>query len=147
MSRDVALIAPRFFGALVAGFIVAFSPIAVGQRPPPKSDTTSVTIPMELRAGRPVIHVTVNGGGPFLFLVSPEAETTLVDKTFAVKWGLKAASRETEPQPEVQLEIGSTKLAKVPVVVTDLTQLGTRSSHPLPDPAGSYPCPCGRVNS
>ena len=66
---------------------------------------------MELRAGRPVIHVTVNGGGPFLFLVSPEAETTLIDKTFAVKLGLKA-SRETGPQAEVQLEIGSTKLAK-----------------------------------
>ena len=97
ISRDVALIAPRFFAALVASFIVAFSPNAMGRRPPPKSDATSVTIPMELRAGRPVIHVTVNGGGPFLFLVSPEAETTLIDKTFAVKLGLKA-SRETGPQ-------------------------------------------------
>ena len=119
--------APCFSAALVASFIVALSPNATGQTPSAKSNATSITVPMELRAGRPVIHVTVNGGGPFLFLVSPEAETTLIDKTFAVKLGLKA-SRETGPQAEVQLEIGSTKLAKVPVMVTDLAQLAPEFS-------------------
>ena len=127
ISRELATIVPSFYAALVAGFIVAFSPNAMGQKPPAKSDATSITIPMELRAGRPVIHVTVNGGGPFLFLVSPDAETTLIDKTFAVKLRLKA-SRETGPQAEVQLEIGSTKLAKVPVMVTDLAQLAPEFS-------------------
>ena len=129
---------PVFSAALVASFIVAFSPNAIGQTPSAKSNTTSITVPMELRAGRPVIHVTVNGGGPFLFLVSPEAETTLIDKTFAVKLGLKAANRETGPQAEVQLEIGSTKLAKVPVVVTDLAQLVPEFS-PATRPGGVLP--------
>jgi hypothetical protein len=132
------MIAAGLVGALVAGFIVALSATAAGQRPPVKPVATAVIIPMELRAGRPVIHVTLNGAGPFLFLVSPQAETTLIDKALAAKLGLKAASRETGSQIEVQLEIGSTKLAKVPVTPTDVAPLAPEFG-PATRPIGVIP--------
>ena len=53
------------------------------QGPPAKPDGAVLAMPIEFFAGRPAIRVGVNGKGPFAFLLSPEAQTTLIDRALA----------------------------------------------------------------
>ncbi len=89
----------------------------------PAQSPEPVTIPMELLASRPLIRVTVNGQGPFPFLIGPEEQTTLIDAGLAE--ALKVRERpsgEGAPEPVVELGFGSNKTFKVPVSVTDLAR-------------------------
>ena len=123
-----------------------------------------IVLPMELVSGRPVIRLMVNGKGPYAFLVSTGAQTTMIDQKLAVELALKPPVPEKEkpnagpnangnakenangnarenangnakenkeakenkdkkavPMLELDLEAGTTKLAKVPVLATDIT--------------------------
>ena len=95
----------------------------VDQAPPSKPDAAVVTMPMEFFAGRPAIRVGLNGKGPFAFLLSPEARTTLIDRALATE--LNIEPRKTAAgtsQINVSLELGSTKLGDVPAALTDMAQ-------------------------
>jgi hypothetical protein len=100
-----------------------------------------IVLPMELVAGRPVIRLMVNGKGPYAFLVSTGAQTTIIDEKLASelalkppsekdkeKAGEKTAEKEKERDKkapamlELDLEAGTTKLSKVQVLATDITK-------------------------
>jgi aspartyl protease len=57
-----------------------------------------IILPMELVAGRPVVRLTVNGNGPYAFLVSTGATTTMIDEKLAAELLLKppVVDKETE---------------------------------------------------
>ena len=99
---------------------------------------------MELVAGRPVVRLMINGKGPYAFLVSTGAQTTVIDEKLAAELGAQAA-RPEKPKPgeksveppkdkpkeqdkkaaamlELDLEAGTTKLTKVAVLPTDITK-------------------------
>lgn len=109
-----------------------------------------IVLPMELVAGRPVIRMTINGKGPYAFLVSTGAQTTVIDQKLAEELQLKPPVPEkdkaadgkngTAPKDngdakeakekekrtpgmlELDLEAGQTKLTKVPVLATDISK-------------------------
>jgi hypothetical protein len=102
-----------------------------------------IVLPMELVAGRPVIRLLVNGKGPYAFLVSTGAQTTIIDEKLASELALKppsekdkekAGEKTTEKEKEkerdkkapamleLDLEAGTTKLSKVQVLATDITK-------------------------
>jgi hypothetical protein len=66
--------------------------------------------------------VGLNGKGPFAFLLSPEAETTLIDRALAAELNIKPRSSAAGASLEVALELGSTKSAGVPAALTDMAQ-------------------------
>jgi aspartyl protease len=100
-----------------------------------------IVLPMELVAGRPVIRLMVNGKGPYAFLVSTGAQMTVIDEKLAAELALKPPSEKEKEKAgekvnekdkerdkkvpamlELDLEAGTTKLAKVPVLATDITK-------------------------
>ena len=94
----------------------------IEQGPPAKSDGKPVVLNMELLGSRPLVRVSVNGKGPFAFLLSPESETTLVDRTLAAELDAKTQSSASGgSHVDVTLELGSIKTT-VTAAVTDIAQ-------------------------
>jgi hypothetical protein len=94
-------------------------------RPPrsPKSVEAPIAIPMELLGGRPVIRAKVNGQGPFAWLIAPEAQATLIDQTLAIELKLKTRNESAATsQVEVEMELGTSKLANLRVDVADMAR-------------------------
>ena len=60
----------------------------------------TITIPMELMAGRPVIRVTVNGQGPYAFVIAPEDQATVIDRELAEALKFKELVKEAEKAAE-----------------------------------------------
>ena len=54
-----------------------------------KPEIKPVTLNLELLASRPLLRVGVNGKGPFGFLLSPEADETVIDHALAAELKLK----------------------------------------------------------
>ena len=127
----------------------AAAPKPVQPPPPPPVVSTArrlaepekagpIVLPMELVAGRPVVRLLVNGKGPYAFLVSTGAQATVIDEKLAAELALKpppetkekAGEKPTEKEKdkrasgmlELDLEAGTTKLAKVAVLPTDITK-------------------------
>lgn len=108
--------------AALASFFALSDLRLIGQGPPAKSEGKPIVLTMELLAGRPLVRVSVNGKGPFAFLLSPEAEMTLVDRTLAAELDLKPQDPASGGSPlDVELELGSTKTT-VPAALTDMAQ-------------------------
>ena len=49
----------------------------------PVAEATSIELPMELLASRPLIRVKINGQGPFGFLLDPEATHNVIDASWS----------------------------------------------------------------
>jgi Aspartyl protease len=97
-----------------------------------------IVLPMELVVGRPVVRLTVNGKGPYAFLVSTGATTTMIDEKLAAELLLKPPVVEKDKEKEqakeekkdkkgpvileLDLEAGTTKLTKVQTLSTDITK-------------------------
>jgi hypothetical protein len=96
-----------------------------------------IVLPLELVAGRPVIRLLVNGKGPYAFLVSTGAQTTIIDEKLAAELELKPPtdkekeaagekpadkSKKGPAMLELDLEAGTTKLQKVQVLASDITK-------------------------
>lgn len=93
------------------------------QAAPAKSETQPLVLNLEFLAGRPLVRVSVNGKGPFAFLLSPQAETTLIDRRLASELNLNPqGSASGGTQIEVTFEFGATK-TPVSAEVTDIAQL------------------------
>ena len=142
----------------------AAKPVSAARRLAEPEKPGPIVLPMELVSGRPVIRLMVNGKGPYAFLVSTGAQTTMIDQKLAVELALKPPvpekdkpnagsngngtgtpsakenangngkenakenkeakdNKDKKPVPllELDLEAGTTKLAKVPVLATDIT--------------------------
>jgi hypothetical protein len=135
-------------------------PVSAARRLAEPEKPGPIVLPMELVSGRPVIRLMVNGKGPYAFLVSTGAQTTMIDQKLAAELLLKPPVPEKDkpnagtgangnvspngnanpngntkenkearenkdkkavPMLELDLEAGTTKLAKVPVLATDIT--------------------------
>lgn len=59
-----------------------------------------IAIPMEVMANRPVVRVTVNGQGPYAFLIVPEDQPTQIDKELADALKFKELVKEAEKATE-----------------------------------------------
>src|SRR5262245_5314381 len=68
-----------------------------------------IVLPMELVAGRPVVRLTVNGKGPYAFLVSTGATTTMIDEKLAAELLLKPPVVDQETEKELAKEKESAK--------------------------------------
>jgi aspartyl protease len=142
----------------------AAKPVSAARRLAEPEKPGPIVLPMELVSGRPVIRLMVNGKGPYAFLVSTGAQTTMIDQKLAVELALKPPVPEKDkpnggsngngsgapaakenangnakenakenkeakdnkdkkavPLLELDLEAGTTKLTKVPVLATDIT--------------------------
>ena len=118
-----------FFVACLA----VLSPLAAGddtasgfQKPTaaPAAEATSIELPMELLASRPLIRVKINGQGPFGFLLDPEATQTLIDarlvetlKLVPLKYADGTSARL------VDLELGKSSLTNVVYESRDLSRV------------------------
>ena len=116
------------------------------QGPPAKSETQPLVLNLEFLAGRPLVRVSVNGMGPFAFLLSPQAETTLIDRRLASELNLKPqGSASGGTQIEVTFEFGPTK-TPVSAEVTDIAQLAPGIG-PAALPRGLISLSMWKVNS
>ena len=67
-----------------------------------------IVLPMELVAGRPVVRLTVNGKGPYGFLVSTGAASTMIDEKLAIEL-LKELAEDKEKEAAKAKEAGKGK--------------------------------------
>src|SRR5262245_43008062 len=67
----------------------AAKPVSAARRLAEPEKPGPIVLPMELVSGRPVIRLMVNGKGPYAFLVSTGAQTTMIDQKLAVELALK----------------------------------------------------------
>ncbi|MGQ0735739.1 MAG: hypothetical protein ACT4QD_19055 [Acidobacteriota bacterium] len=94
--------APAPAPSTIRGAGSATAPGAAVQTPDP------VTIPMELLANRPIVRVTVNGRGPFPFLIAPEAAMSAIDAELAELVKVREpSSRRGESHPVVELGVNA----------------------------------------
>ena len=82
-----------------------------------------VVIPLELLANRPVVRFTVNGQGPFAFLVAPSAPRSVIDPELAESLKL----RQPKPgAPELTVDLGfgaAAKTLKMAIAIEDMARL------------------------
>ena len=83
--------------------------------------TQPVMISMELLANRPIVRATINGQGPFPFLLGSEDQRTIVDPELADTLKLKPAKGATELT--VDLGFGPTNTFKTALVVEDIARV------------------------
>jgi hypothetical protein len=109
----------------VLGLVVHIRSGAVQIAPAsPPQPAVPIVIPMELLASRPLIRATVNGKGPFAFLVQPESAITQIDRKLAeaLKLAPQAGVRD-RPALVVDLGFGSSNIAGVSVDITDMSRV------------------------
>jgi hypothetical protein len=88
-------ISTRLYAIVVCALVLAGFHTLVGAqfapRPPQSAPVKTRQLPMELLANRPAVRILVNKQGPFLFLIDPTRDTTLVDPSLVA---------ELKPQPQ-----------------------------------------------
>jgi hypothetical protein len=109
---------------LVASATLVGSPVrAVSSERASQPAAQPVMISMELLANRPIVRATINGQGPFAFLLGSEDQRSLVDPELADTLKLKPAKGATELT--VDLGFGPAHTFKAAVVVEDIARLTT----------------------
>ena len=83
--------------------------------------TQPVMISMELLANRPIVRATINGQGPFPFLLGSEDLRTIVDPELADTLKLKPAKGATELT--VDLGFGPAHTFKTALIVEDIARV------------------------
>lgn len=82
-----------------------------------------IGIPLELLANRPIVRFTVNGQGPFAFLVAPGEPRSLIDPELAETLKLRQPKSGPAADLTVEFGFGVNKTLKVPIAVQDITRL------------------------
>jgi hypothetical protein len=109
---------------LVASATLVGSPVrAVSSERASQPAAQPVMISMELLANRPIVRATINGQGPFAFLLGSEDQRSIVDPELADTLKLKPAKGATELT--VDLGFGPAHTFKAAVVVEDIARLTT----------------------
>ena len=89
----------------------------------PATQAEPIGIPLELLANRPIVRFTVNGQGPFAFLVAPSEPRSLIDPELAETLKLRQPKSGPVPDLTVEFGFGVNKTLKVPIAVQDITRL------------------------
>ena len=89
----------------------------------PATQAEPIGIPLELLANRPIVRFTVNGQGPFAFLVAPSEPRSLIDPELAETLKLRQPKSGPAPDLTVEFGFGVNKTLKVPIAVQDITRL------------------------
>jgi hypothetical protein len=113
-------------------FVLLASAQAFAQSPPPPPLTARATqhpsqagasppviIPFEFLVNRPLIRATLNGQGPYAFLLAPETEPSVIEAELAEELALKLA--EGASTLTVEFGVSNQKLM-VPVALDDLSR-------------------------
>lgn len=82
-----------------------------------------VEVPMGRLEGRPVVTVTINGSGPYQFVVDTGASATMLDRRVAEELGLPASEVRVEGYQMVNvasLGVGCARAEDEPMAVADL---------------------------
>ena len=94
---------------LLLGTVIVVACVSSTEMRPSAQGSEPVAIPMELMSGRPVVRVTVNGQGPYAFLIAPEDQATQIDRELAdalkFKELVKEAERATEEAEKAAKEL------------------------------------------
>jgi predicted aspartyl protease len=113
------------FIALVLSGAIASAILAQTEgprRPPPPEITLaaggSVSLPLTLKDGRPVVQATLGGRGPFPFVLDTGASGAVISATFAKAKGLEAIGRAGVASP------GSPTVTDVELFQIDRLELG-----------------------
>lgn len=113
-----------------------------GPAPAPKSivvPAAGTSVPMLDFGGRPVVEVTIDGKGPYRFILDTGAHVSVLDTTLADELSLPAAAGARAASPTGQahrvvslddLRVGSTTLGGVIAAVMPLHQLLTGENAP-----------------
>jgi len=96
---------------------------ALSSEPASQPTSEPVMISMELLANRPIVRATLNGQGPFPFLLGSEDQRSLIDPELAETLKLKLPKGATELT--IDLGFGPAHTFKTAVVVEDITRLTT----------------------
>ena len=114
--------------ALISGCFSRLADPRLAAQSAPAKAAEAVTMPMELLANRPIVRFTVNGQGPFAFLVAPKEPRSLIDPELAEALKLKQPKPGTASDLTVDLGFGAKHaehILKVPIVVEDLTRIAS----------------------
>lgn len=104
---------------LIASAMMLAGPLCAGVTA--QDATQPVMISMELLANRPIVRATINGQGPFPFLLGADESRTLVDPELAETLKLKPAKGATELV--VELGFGPAHTFKTAMLVEDMTRV------------------------
>lgn len=80
-------------------------------------------VPLERLVNRPLVRITVNGQGPFPFLIDAELTRTLIDRKLVETLKLKLPKKGAETPLALELGVGTTKIPMVPADVGDTASL------------------------
>ena len=108
---------------LVSSSLSAFAglQLTAAQAPPPSQEPAAIVIPMELLANRPLVRATVNGLGPFAFLIVPDASRTMIDAELGEALKLRRPGN-VATDAQVEIAFGSRHTVKATVSVEDITR-------------------------
>ena len=104
--------------------------VSMPQGPPGRgektADPTTVTVPLELVAGRPIVSVQVNGRGPFRFLIDPLATMTRLDAAVADQLKVHRPPQAGGQAPaayRIDLQIGDVAVRDVEMEPIDMVAM------------------------
>jgi len=104
---------------VIAACWSAFASLRLSAAAQEKADEAPVLIPMELLANRPLVRATINGQGPFGFLVVTGAAQTLIDPELGD--ALKIKRTNNVQSDTVEFAFGAKHTVKGTAVVEDIT--------------------------
>ena len=90
------------------------------QHPSQAGASPPVIIPFEFLVNRPLIRATLNGQGPYAFLLAPDTESSIIDPELAEALELELAEGVTSLTVEFGLD--ANQKLKVPVAFEDLSR-------------------------
>jgi hypothetical protein len=79
-----------------------------------------VIVPFEFLVNRPLIRATINGQGPYPFLLAPDTDASVIDPEFAAELALKLPEGATTVT--VELGLSETQKLKVPLAFEDVAR-------------------------
>jgi hypothetical protein len=121
IANSILIISVALLG--LVGHIRSVAAQVAPSSPSPES-AVPIVIPMELLASRPLVRATVNGQGPFAFVVRPESPTTQIDRKLAEALKLEPQARTSGASGlAVDLGFGSNTVANVSVEIMDMSRV------------------------
>jgi hypothetical protein len=114
---------PTVFTAFLASLLFVLSPLnrtdgLAALAPGQDKASPMLEVPLERLVNRPLVRITVNGKGPFPFLIDAEIPRTLIDRKFAESLKLKIPKNKETPLV-LELGVGSSTIPMVPADVGD----------------------------
>ena len=112
--------------------------------PPPASSTmsaSSVTLPLDIRAPRPTIEISINGQGPFLFVLDTAAQGLVINADLATELGLPVIGQAAmgDPSDPYAVEVDRVQIDRIDVGAVRLSDVVADSWTPPAEIAQHLP--------